>query len=601
MRFTHRLCAVLLVAALLVPRGIAADKPWVEVRSKNFSLITDTGEKRGREVLLRFEQMRAAFAAMFARAKVNIPVPLQIIAFGNSKQFKDYVPLWKGKPVDWTGFYRGSDDRNFIALDLAAGEEGFAIVFHEYAHMLLNANLPPSPVWFDEGYAEYFSSLSVSSKYIEFGRIPENLPRVIQENSWLKTVELFSVQHNSKEYNEQDRRSIFYAQSWLTVHYIMEKHLGKQLDAYLNLARTGTPVADAISKGFGMEPAKLDKALQDYFRGGQMQYVRLPAPANIEGGPYEVRPLAPLQVEAILADLDYHSLEQRERGIARFRQILEKDPDNVLANRGLGYALMQKNDLQAAAPYIERAAAKDQTDARLHYLHAMLLYRSPNREESEEQVRTELEKAIAIDPSYADAYSLLAFTDAMRGDRDAALEHARKAVELNPRGEHLRFNLAMAQMQAQDFAGARTTLTELQASSNPMLAAQARQNLEQLAQMEEATSRRQRIRVEPGELRPVDVKPREPEPAPAPPPVVEKRPVKFLKGRLTAIDCSATPAAVLKVMVQGKTVELHVADVRSAVVIGADKFSCAWKNRNVAVNYRPAAAGGGDVVSLELQ
>lgn len=56
------LCAPLTFAALIP----AAEAPrWLEVRSPHFSLITDAGEKQGREVALRFEQMRAIVGAMF--------------------------------------------------------------------------------------------------------------------------------------------------------------------------------------------------------------------------------------------------------------------------------------------------------------------------------------------------------------------------------------------------------------------------------------------------------------------------------------------------------------------------------------------------------
>jgi kynureninase len=43
----------------------------VEVRSPNFSVVTDAGEKRGREVAMRFEQMRAVFGALMTKANVN--------------------------------------------------------------------------------------------------------------------------------------------------------------------------------------------------------------------------------------------------------------------------------------------------------------------------------------------------------------------------------------------------------------------------------------------------------------------------------------------------------------------------------------------------
>jgi hypothetical protein len=35
--------------------------------------------------------------------------------------------------------------------------------------------------------------------------------------------------------------------------------------------------------------------------------------------------------------------------------------------------------------------------------------------------------------------------------------------------------------------------------------------------------------------------------------------------------------------------------------MGEDQFSCDWKNRKVAVNYKVDRAGEGDLISLEVQ
>ena len=62
---------VLLAVTFFGPPALFAGEPqWVEVRSPNFSVVTDAGEKRGREVAMRFEQMRAVFGALMTKANV---------------------------------------------------------------------------------------------------------------------------------------------------------------------------------------------------------------------------------------------------------------------------------------------------------------------------------------------------------------------------------------------------------------------------------------------------------------------------------------------------------------------------------------------------
>ena len=50
-------------------------------------------EKKGREVALRFEQMRGVFGQLLARKKLNMPVPLTIFAIKDDKRFYQIGPV----------------------------------------------------------------------------------------------------------------------------------------------------------------------------------------------------------------------------------------------------------------------------------------------------------------------------------------------------------------------------------------------------------------------------------------------------------------------------------------------------------------------------
>jgi hypothetical protein len=166
---------VLLVSVCCAPTIFAGEPPWVEVRSPNFSVVTDTGEKRGREVAMRFEQMRGVFATLMTKANVNIPIPLQIVAFRNTKELRQVAPLFHGKPTELAGLFQGGGDRSFIMLDMSV-ENPWAVVFHEYAHQLLNGTLSAGTApWFEEGFAEYFSSIEVNGKEARVGRFPTTI------------------------------------------------------------------------------------------------------------------------------------------------------------------------------------------------------------------------------------------------------------------------------------------------------------------------------------------------------------------------------------------------------------------------------------------
>ena len=169
----------------------AGEPAWIEIRSPNFSVVTDAGESRGREVALRFEQMRAVFGALMSKAKVNLPVPLQIVAFRSTKEMRQFAPLWKGKPTDVAGLFQGSSDRGFIMLDMSV-EEPWQVVFHEYAHQLLNGNISAElQPWYEEGFAEYFSTIKVDGKKADVGGFSQNNLRVLRETGLIRVTDYF--------------------------------------------------------------------------------------------------------------------------------------------------------------------------------------------------------------------------------------------------------------------------------------------------------------------------------------------------------------------------------------------------------------------------
>ena len=173
------------------------------MKSPHFSVITDAGEKRGREVALRFEQMRSVFGApMTNGARVNLPVPLQTVAFRNTKELHQVSPLWKGKPTDLAGLFQGGQDRSFIMLDMSV-ENPWQVAFHEYGHQLMHGNVSDEiDPWFDEGFAEYFSTIEVDGKQARVGRIPELTYQIPSYTGIRKTADLIRVQPNTNVYNE---------------------------------------------------------------------------------------------------------------------------------------------------------------------------------------------------------------------------------------------------------------------------------------------------------------------------------------------------------------------------------------------------------------
>ena len=599
----------LLLSSLLLISTLAhaGEAQWVEVTSPNFSVVTDAGEKRGREVAMRFEQMRVVFGTLMTKAKVSLPVPLQIVAFRNTREIRQVAPLWHGKPTQLAGLFQGGSDRSFIMLDLST-ENPWATVFHEYAHQLLNGNMKAElDPWFQEGFAEYFSSIEVDGKEARVGKIPHDDYLILQQVGTIKIVDLLKVQQYSDTYNETgNSRTAFYTESGMLLHYIYDNNLLPRVSTYFDLKNNKhVKIEDAIQQAFGMSAPQFDKALQNYVSAGRYKYYSIPAPANISDKTYASRPLAVADANAVLADIHLHSPDYQSKAVEEFQEILKSDPNNAAACRGLGYAYLQKQDFIQAAPYLKRASQLNSQDARVHYYSALLMAREsgfgPNVDVA--ALTQELETSIHLDPGFADSYALLAFAQTTSGDSAEALETMRKALEIDPRNETYRLNLASIYLANRQPDQAVVILTSLQNSANPEVVARVSGALANVRNFQERqATARTLVRSNDSE--------NSTEAAETPSAPVSSKPVVaatewgppiFLMGVVSKIDCSTEPAAILDISSGAKTVRLKVADKAHVILIGADQFSCSWVKKKVAVNYRQSKAGETSVISLELQ
>jgi hypothetical protein len=369
----------------LIPASASEPSPWLEVHSTHFTVITDAGEKKGREVALRFEQMRAVFAVLLGKERLVQPLPLTVLAFRNDKPYYQLAPpihvpgsapgqsnlgqsnLGQSKnvrpvtflPIDVPGFFLPGDDQDFIVLNLFE-EESWRAVAHDFAAMLLSYNYPPVQGWFDEGLAEYFSTIRVDNKHVEMGsdpqltpsrnedlldnrqetQPPKSLTELLGAQVWLPLPDLFAMKHDPSVRNQGTHRTLYYAESWMVMHYLLNEKKLPETGTYFGLVlNQHVPVEDAIQKAYSMNSAQLEKAVKDYFHAQTGLFLALDAarmtnpdpahPANANPGslisfPVPVgpedstitsKPLPADDERALYAEVEVRIPERRDAGL----------------------------------------------------------------------------------------------------------------------------------------------------------------------------------------------------------------------------------------------------------------------------------------------
>jgi tetratricopeptide (TPR) repeat protein len=212
-------------------------------------------------------------------------------------------------------------------------------------------------------------------------------------------------------------------------------------------------------------------------------------------------------------------------------------------------------------------------------------------------------------PEMADAYDLLALARNAGGGPTAALQAERAAIALSPRDERYSFHLAQIYVAAKNWDAADRLLDRLKAGGSPQIAAQARELLDEAAAQRKygistgANSAQPKYAPQktPFDVLEEDAAKREAAEKPDQLGPEDKRPTKFARGRLVRVDCSQSPSAVLTVNAESGVLKLRAPDYRALLLIGADDFSCDWRDRQVTVNYKSRGGPDGDLVSLEMR
>src|SRR5215213_11028311 len=204
---------------------VAAKDTWVSVRTKNFLLVGNAGEKDIKRVGLKLEQFREVFTRLFPTMRFNTPVPTTVVVFKNDSSYGPFKP---GPNI--AGYFQPGPDVNYITLttEVRGQQDPFTVIFHEYTHLLVENTFKDVPLWFNEGLAEYYSTFSITDdqKVVMGTPIASHVYR-LRESQMLPLKTLFEVDQTSPHYNEKDKRGIFYAQSWALMHYMILGKAGK--------------------------------------------------------------------------------------------------------------------------------------------------------------------------------------------------------------------------------------------------------------------------------------------------------------------------------------------------------------------------------------
>lgn len=379
--------------------------------------------------------------------------------------------VWPGVRSAVAGFYSAGTNGVLAVADMGArvgepGEVGSAgartVLFHEYAHHFMYQYFPGTyPPWYVEGFAEFMSGTRFIDGMIEYGGlVPGRGLWLTQSDEWLDMGRMLFDPLNADA-------GRFYAQSWITVHYLFRDPARRAaLNTYLSAFGRGEDPRRAFEAAFGITPARFEADVRRYALGrGGIPVTRLRRTSAQRPPAIRVTALSPAASPLLLQEAALRMVREPPVAQALLRQTRSaagRFPEDPFARRVLARAEALFGDGGAADRLLGPLMAAAPADADLMFLNGVRHLRANSPEGRREGLRW-LARAYRADPRHFQALHLYARTKLSEpeGTSDNNVNILMLARQIAPQVDEITLDLAYVLMHRDRFDEAILLLAPL--------------------------------------------------------------------------------------------------------------------------------------------
>jgi tetratricopeptide (TPR) repeat protein len=399
----------------------AREPTWIRLELPDFTVVSATSESATRNWAIEFEQFHRGMKQVL-KLNDRLLHPVTVVLFRSQRDLDPYKPLEKGKPAKMDGYFARSSLANYIGVALnGESDQTQRLIFHEGVHWLTNVADDPLPLWLNEGLAEVFSTFQVRSNVYSYG---DPLPwhvLVLRHSKYIPLKELLYIPRESLLYNEGDRTSIFYAESWAFVHYLLFSGHHELLPKYNELVHRLDQSQDpdaTFRQVFGCDCAEMQKRLQAYMNSGVYSKLSLPFDRSSIEAQAKVRQATPAEVELAKASL-LLGVGRPEAALPILTRCAAELPGNLEAEEAVGMADYEIQRYDDAEQWFHQAAEQHSPHA---FVYSFL---------GDEAVGSRPGRFVPI-------------MNMSSGSLREATDYYLRDLALNPRDEHAYQNIATA-------------------------------------------------------------------------------------------------------------------------------------------------------------
>lgn len=379
------LVSIFMLAAWLLFLPAVSVAGWVEAKSDNFIFVGDTSEKKAEKIVRELEKYRAIIFTLYNIEIEDDLAPMRIYAARSDRDIRDMTG-WEGA----SGVYSTRRERAVFILNIKGGftnkSPAKATALHEYTHHLISHYTDQMyPRWINEGMAEYLSTFTIGKKgQVSIGVPKEGRGRTLASYKWMDwDIIMGSIRRypfgNDNSNRSDEIRYLFYAQSWLAIHYMQSTPgMSTKMNQYIKgVPQAANPQA-YFTEVFGQTPDAFGKDLRAYFKSNRYMSQRVTLPDAIGEIPIAVRALDKGEAEFHRGEAirQFRADEEDGRALAEKYYSRAEDASGPIAQINASRALiaLAADDPEAAAAYIAKAQSVDPEDGRIVHIAAKVMF-----------------------------------------------------------------------------------------------------------------------------------------------------------------------------------------------------------------------------------
>ncbi len=449
--------AVLVAASLTAAPAVAADDPWIEVTSPHFTVISNAGEKRARNVAWQFEQVQAVLRRIWPWAVGSFERPLRVYACKDERTMRMIAPqYWERRgDLNPTSIFASAADAHYIAVrsDSRVDEvdtNPYRSSYWSYVGLTLNASIPHDlPLWYSRGVSEVFSNTIVKNKEVLIGPIiPWHLER-LRDRPPLKLEELFAAGRDSRHMTDGERMAHFDASAWALVHYLTFGNAGKnlaQFNTFSIAVGNGTEASRALADAFGGLPI-VESEYRRYVSQSLYMYKQLELAVGVDPSTFSLRPLPQPDRDVALARY-YVATGRPVEARARLKTAMIATPQSGAPHEVEAMQLERDNKMDDALKAYARAGELGGGSYYGDFRLASLSWpAAPDNAEPFTRMEASLRRSLSLRPTFAPAHALLANVLLELDRAGEALAPAEQAVALDRFESYHQLTLARVLLQ----------------------------------------------------------------------------------------------------------------------------------------------------------